>query len=90
MSKRKTNPRDIPRTEADVRRARRQGQEEGTKRSVYIMLYVLADKLGFRDEQAAKTWMLFKRAVDEVNEGKLKWQDIERTLKDEYGYDIEI
>lgn len=88
MSK-KPNPRRIPRSQADVDRAKAEAADEATWRAIYIILYVLADKLGFRDEMATKAWMLFNRAVQQVNSGELKWQDIAQIIKQEYGYEIE-
>ena len=88
MSK-KPNPRRIPCSQADVDRAKEQATAEATWRAVYIMLYVLVDKLGFRDEMATKAWMLFNRTIEQINSGKLKWQQIAEVLKEEYGYEIE-
>lgn len=88
MSK-KPNPRRIPRSQADVDRAKAEATDEATWRAIYIILYVLADKLGFRDEMATRAWMLFNRAVEQVNSGELKWQDIAQVIKQEYGYEIE-
>lgn len=90
MGKSKTpNPRRIPCTQADVDRAKEKATAEATWRAVYIILYVLYDKLGFHDEQATKAWMLFNRTVSMILEGKLKWQEIEIILKKEYGIEVE-
>lgn len=88
MSK-KTNPRRIPRSQADVDRAKEQATAEATWRTVYIMLYVLYDKFGFRDDTAAKAWMLFNRTVGMINDWTLKWREIESILKEEYGIEVE-
>lgn len=40
----KTNPRKIPRTQADVDRAYCAGINEGLNRGIELMLYVLIDK----------------------------------------------
>ena len=61
----------------------KQHGEQSTSSSTF------ADKLGFRDEMATKAWMLFNRAVEEVNSGKLKWKEIAEVIKEDYGYEIE-
>lgn len=90
MGKHKTNPRDIPRTEADVRRARREGHGEGVAFSVTIMMYVLADKFGFTDEQIARVNQWYNLNAHAIADGDIKFQDITAVLRDEYEWEFEF
>lgn len=105
MPKSKKNPRRIPRSQLDydkllkkyeellktIEEVKREATDLGTKRAVYIMLYVLADKLGYEDEEdATRAWMAFNRAIEEILEGRITWQEIADVIKEEYGYEIEL
>ena len=51
----KTNPRNVPRTEADVKRARREGWVEGLRLMEALFLLALCDKCP--DVDAVAVWM---------------------------------
>lgn len=90
MSKKKTNPRDIPCSMADLKKAVAIATDKALHQACIIMLYVLADKLGYRDEALSRAWMFFNRAIEEIEDGRIKPGEIEQVLKDEYDMEIKL
>lgn len=89
-SKGKTNPRNQPRTEADVRRAKSEGRDEGIELTLTVMLYVLADKFGFSDEQISRASQWFNVNAAAILAGDIKFGDMKKLLKDEYGWELNL
>lgn len=88
MSKtRKTacNPRKIPRTQADVDKAKRQGFDEGIKGALTIFLYTLRDKFSASDEQLKEFADAFNYTLDSINKGYVKEKDLQTVIREEYG-----
>ena len=85
----KTNPRRIPRTQADVDRAREQGREEGTNGALVIMLYTLMDKFGADESQLREFADAFSYTVDSIQRGYVTEADLRKVVKDEYHTVIE-
>lgn len=90
MSKHKTNPRDIPRTEADVRRARRQGREECSEVCLNVISLLLKDKFGFTHDQLARLTYSFNAYMGGIADGKIKYQLVREALADEYETIVEV
>lgn len=79
-----TNPRNIPKTQADVDRAERKGIKAGIRHSSAIFLTVLCDKFDGRD-YVADVWREIEKLSEEVDEHRVSLKDLEKVLEDEYG-----
>lgn len=82
----KVNPRRIPRTQADVERAYRQGQLDGFKFLMTNILWILVDK---HDAPAEDIHTLNKDVdylLDSIIKGYVSFADIERYLDKEYDW----
>lgn len=86
----RVNPRKIPRSEADVIRARASGQEDGVRGALTIMLYVLKDKFSYTDEQLQAFADMFNYTVDSMNKGYIKQSDLQMVVREEYGTTVEL
>ena len=86
----RVNPRKIPRSEADVIRARAKGQEDGVRGALTIMLYVLKDKFSYTDEQLQAFADMFNYTVDSMNKGYIKQSDLQMVVREEYGTTVEL
>ena len=89
-SKSKTPPRRLPCSEADVKRARTEGREEGLRLALTVMLYVLADKFGFSDEQICRASQWFNTNVAAILSGDIEFTEMQAVLRDEYGWEFEM
>lgn len=85
----KVNPKKIPRTEADVEKARKEGLMIGQEYATVIFLTVLYDK-----EHA--TYEIMQRVGEEINslaesitQGYVTIADLKNTLKQEYGIEVQ-
>lgn len=87
MSK-KTNPRKIPATQADVKRAKEQGYAEGVEAALAMVLYAIADKEHFPKWQIQRIGKEVNDVSDSVIKGYVTIPDILHMLKEEY--DIEV
>lgn len=82
--KTKTNPRNRPVSEADVKRAKKAGQHEALKTVLYMLLFILVEKEGYTHEQLSKVQDELNYLSDSVARGYVKWDDIRRVLEEEY------
>lgn len=87
MSKR-TNPRNRPRNEQDVKRAFEKGKAIGVEVALNIMLITLKD-LGEPDEYISKFNVKFNRTLASINEKDIKAQDIVDALRDDYELELQ-
>jgi hypothetical protein len=85
----KTNPRKIPRSQADVERAREQGRDEGINGALTIMLFTLMDKFGADDAQLREFADAFSYTVDSIERGYITEADLRKVVRDEYHTTIE-
>lgn len=83
MNKR-INPRRRPATQADVKRAKRKAVDDAIDMTMCAMLYVLVDKHGATDEELGVFSAEFRYVIDSISKGYLTWQDIRKTLGEEY------
>lgn len=81
------NPRKIPRTQADVDRAREAGIVEGSRCAQVIMMSALLDKFNAGD-YIADVWAAFEKLSLEIIEGRVTVPDLRTVLREEYGLDI--
>lgn len=86
----KVNPRKIPRSEADVIKARTHGYEEGIRGALTIMLYTLKDKFNADDDQLKGFADAFNYTVDGINRGYIKPKDLQMVIREEYGTTVEL
>ena len=84
----KTNPRRIPRSQADVDRAYKLGMEAGAQGALSIVLIALKD-LGEPDEYIAKFNHKFNKTVQSWLTGEVKERDVTGALKDDYDIVVE-
>lgn len=80
----KTNPRKIPKTQADVDRAYQRGKDEGAKSSIIIMMYAMKDKLGATDDQLTEFFDAINYTVDSINKGYITEKDLQTVIKEDY------
>lgn len=83
----KTNPRNIPRTQADVDKSFTLGINLGVHNASAMFMNVLLDKYDGADKLRA-IWDDLCKLSEEVMEGRVKIPEITRMLKEEY--DIEL
>lgn len=84
----KTNPRRIPATQADCKRALTEGIEIGTKHALKMALYILLDKHGAPAEDVKTlaeelAWLARKLAKSDTKEG-LSWSFVDRVLEENH------
>ena len=80
----KTNPRRVPKTQADVDKAYDRGREEGAKSSIIIMMYAMKDKLGATDEQLTEFFDAITYTVDSIHKGYITEKDLQTVIKEDY------
>ena len=83
----KTNPKRIPRTQADVDRAWEKGVLDGVSNACAIFLTVLVDKHGM-GYKIPEVWADIRKLSEEVREKRVTVADLRRTLLDEYGIKV--
>lgn len=80
----KKNPKKLPATQMDVKRARKEGQNEGLRVSMAIFLTVLVDK--FNGEEYIKdVWHECEDLSESISKGYVNFWDLKQTLEEEYG-----
>lgn len=88
----KTNPRNIPRSQADVDKAYERGYADAEKKwqtsSLILVLYTLLDKFGANDEELKQFSDAFNYVLDSLNRGYIKDSDLQAVIKEEYGTEI--
>ena len=83
----KVNPRNIPRTQADVDKARDEGVITGVHYASAMFMNVLLDKFNAQD-YVVEIWHHMEKLSEEVKEGRVKVPEIIKMLREEY--DIEL
>lgn len=86
----KTNPKKIPRSQADVEKAHQNGMLFGTEFALNIVLYVLKDKHEASDEDIMRLRDEFVYQIDSISKGYLKYTDVKRTLQTEYDLTVKL
>ena len=84
----KTNPRKLPATQADVKRARKEGQEFGTRMATVLFLSVLLDKEGADGEIIRRVWNEINDLAQSVVDGYVNLHDLRKVLLDEYEIEV--
>lgn len=86
----KTNPRNIPRSQADVDKANEQGMLFGTEFAINVILYVLKDKHDAPDDDIMKLRDEFMYQIDSISKGYLKYVDVKKALQTEYDMSVKL
>ena len=84
----KTNPRKIPVTAADVKKAAKSGVEEAVSATQAIFFTVLRDNEGYDNERLADFWRAVKDLSEGIIEGYVSISDLKHVLKEEAGIRI--
>lgn len=79
----KTNPRKIPKTQADVDRAYDKGINDGCALASAIFLTVLTDKFNAA-EHIPRVWDEMCKLSEEIAEGRVSVADLRHVLWTEY------
>ena len=85
MSKRKTNPRRRPATEADVSRAKRQATDDAVRMAWSIFFMVLSDKEGYDLDGLRRVWGHVEILSDSIARGYCSVRDLREILWQEMG-----
>lgn len=85
----KVNPKKIPRTEADVERARREGLMIGQEYATVIFLTVLYDKENATPEIMQRVGEEINSLAESITQGYVTIADLKNTLKQEYGIEVQ-
>ena len=83
----KVNPKRIPRSEADVRKARDDGVKDGSSFTSVIFLTVLLDHFGFDQLKIIKCYHHVMKLSEEIAEHRVSMADLKRVLLEEYQID---
>ena len=83
----KTNPKRIPRTEADCRKAFEAGVNAGVFNASAIFLTVMLDKFGMA-ARLQEIWGEVTKLSEEVGERRVSIADLKCVLLEEYGIRI--
>ena len=84
----KTNPRRRPATQADVKRAKREAQNEALSLSMVIFLTVMKDKEGATNEDLYRIWKEIEDLSDSVVQGYGDLWDLKTVLEKEYNIHV--
>ena len=87
MSKR-TNPKKIPRTQADVDRAQEQGRLDGREFMATLTLWILLDRHDAPDEDVQVLNEEIKYLMDSITKGYVSYPDIRRAMKEEHDTEV--
>lgn len=82
MGDRRKNPRRIPRTEADCRRAEDRGIMIGFQQTIKIVLYILLDKHGAPDEDVQELAREITWLAQNIEDRKISWSFVDTVLRE--------
>ena len=80
----KTNPKKIPRTQADCKKAFENGVKNGSDVTSVIFLTVLLDKFGFDQAKIMRCYHAVMKLSEEIVEKRVSIADLTKVLLDEY------
>lgn len=85
MKGKRTNPRRVPATAADVNKAKKQATEYAIAQAWSIFFTVLRDKEGYEIEDLARVWREIEDLSDSVSKGYCTIADLRNVLRQEMG-----
>ena len=88
MAKSKSNPRKIPRTQADVDRAFKEGQDAAIEVALTIACYALKDKCGASDDLIRRFADAVAYVCDSMGRGYVSYADIVRDLHETHDWTV--
>ena len=71
-------------------KAQRAGQRSGVEFAFTICMIVMCDKFGFGKVRLERMWGYMKTYIDEISAGRLDYELVAQTLKDDYGIEIDV
>ncbi len=80
----KTNPKKIPRTQADVKKAFENGVKHGSDVTSIIFLTVLLDHFGFDQQRIIKCYHHVMKLAEEIADRDVSIANLTRVLLEEY------
>lgn len=83
----KVNPKRVPCTLADVKKAKVEAVEEAVRMTSAIILTVLVDKFGM-EEKIPNIWFAINRLSNSIKDGYCSVGDLIHVLRTEYGIDL--
>ena len=86
--KKKTNPRRIPATRADIQKAKKDATSEAISFAWAIMFTVLHDKEGWGKVRLQRLWSEVGELSDSIAKGYVSVTDLKHTLKEEMGVEL--
>jgi len=81
--KTKTNPRNKPATQADVKRAKVKAENLAIDKCWTITLTVLRDDFGFGKKRMRRFWEDVEKLSDEINKHEITIKDLAETIEKE-------
>lgn len=81
----KTNPRKIPKTQADVDKARKLGQSQGIELAMTIFFTAVLDKGFLQPEEIPKLWDAVLYVSKSIIDGYVNIYENKKMLEEEYG-----
>lgn len=88
--KQKTNPRNIPRSQADVDRAYQDGADFGCVFCPTLSILALKDKFGFTNEQITDFRRAFHTTLESHNAGEIKFREVKQALLGDYDITVRL
>lgn len=89
MGKHKTNPRRVPCSLADVRRAEREVGSNSMRHALELVLYILLDKHAAPAEDVQDLARELVYTCDLLGQGRLSWNYVHKILK-ENGVEVRL
>ena len=86
----KPNPRNVPCSEADCRKAYVEGVDDGMNHLMEMVLFNLLDKHGATKEELQTLADEVDDLADYIRRGIIKWEDITKALYDEFNLEVHI
>lgn len=86
----KTNPRRVPATAADVKAAHELGQREAVSFAIAVACLSVCDVFSPTEEQMNEFHEKFNANVAAINDGSIRFRDVLVALKDEYDLELEF
>lgn len=84
----KTNPKRIPVTKADLDKARRIATQEAIEWCWALFFTVMRDKHGYGAVRLKRIWRDIENLSDSVTKGYVDLNDLKHTLKTEVGWGL--
>lgn len=88
MGSKKTNPRRVPVSKADVDRAKKEARELAVDTAIALFLTVLRDKEGYGPKRLRRVWDETQDLSDSVVRGYVSLDDLKTALREEAGINI--